>query len=418
MSDKKRTGLDKWGKYWEELTTRGWKKTEREIEGHKFNISSPDTDDYIVAIAAFGLKLKLNTLSDRMEINGREGIRPLSDIDESVIFNRLGDYGMRGEGRMRRAMHQMAVKNSYHPVREYLDGLTWDGKDWFSGLMNKLDMSSKAAPVFWRKFLIGSIAKSLKAQQNYMLVLLGPQGRGKSRLVQWLCPLPKLHHEGPISPDNKDHQIKALEHWLWEVAELDSTTRRSDRSALKHFISQKIISVRVPYGRYAITKPAVASLIGTVNEDGAGFLNDPTGNRRFAVIHLDSIDWSYDEIDVNQLWAQLYHEYKNGAEWELNQNEKEIQNMINKQHMIKSPLEELFMKHFEYDLSDDDRFMSTMDILEKLGDVGLTGDQFKNKMHLGALLTSLGLKKGKHSTKSGREYGYYGVWIANVDIKI
>jgi predicted P-loop ATPase len=62
--------------------------------------------------------------------------------------------------------------------------------------------------VFWRKWLIGSIAKMLRAQQNYMLVLLGAQGKGKSRLAEWLCPLPQLFYEGPINPDDKDSLIR------------------------------------------------------------------------------------------------------------------------------------------------------------------------------------------------------------------
>jgi predicted P-loop ATPase len=77
------------------------------------------------------------------------------------------------------------------------------------------------------------------------------------------------------------------------VAELDSTTKRSERSALKHFISTRTVKVRVPYGEVRHRKAGVASMIGTINEDGTGFLHDPTGNRRFAVIHLEAIDWSY-----------------------------------------------------------------------------------------------------------------------------
>lgn len=41
-------------------------------------------------------------------------------------------------------------------------------------------------------------------------------------------------------------------------------------------------------------------------------MNDPSGNRRFGVVQLNDIDWSYEEIDIHQLWAQIYQAYKDG----------------------------------------------------------------------------------------------------------
>jgi predicted P-loop ATPase len=245
---------------------------------------------------------------------------------------------------------------------------------------------------------------------------LGAQGRGKSRLVRWLCPLPQLFNEGPISPDNKDDQIKLLETWLWEVAELDSTTKRAERSALKHFITMRNVGVRVPYGRYAINKTAVASMIGTINEDGTGFLNDPTGDRRFVVIHLDDIDWNYTQIDIGQLWAELYAAYLSGETWELIPHEKEIQSEINKRHTISTPVEEMIMQYFVIDKTETGRFMATMDILDKLEAMGLKGDQYKNKMELGAVLTKAGLTRVQKRVGKSKVRGYEGIWFEKANI--
>lgn len=415
--NKTREGFDKHGKYIEEERANGWRKFKREVNGHSFKLIGSDTDDYIEAIKSTGLQLKLNTMSDRMEvtINGN-GTRPLNDFDESVLLGRLLDYDMKNEGYMRKSMHTLAVMNKYHPVREYLDSLQWDGRQHFIALMSKLEMTSPLAEVFWRKFLIGSIAKILHGHQNYMLVLLGGQGKGKSRLVRWLCPLPHLFHEGPIAPDNKDDQIRLINNWLWEVAELDSTTKRSERSALKYFITMKQVKVRVPYGRYDIDKTAAASMIGTINNDGSGFLNDPTGNRRFAVVHLEDIGWDYETtVDVNQLWAELYQAYKDGEAWELTRHEQEIQSEINNTHLTASPLEDLLLEWFEVDPSQDERFMSTMDILEKLELCGLKGEQFRNKMELGTVLTKLGLKQTQRRVNNKRQRGYVGIWPVNMN---
>lgn len=412
---KTREGFDKHGLFIEEQMSNGWRKIRRQIKEYEFKLIGSDTDDYIAAIKSTGLDLRLNTMSDRIEIVPPSGIRPLSDFDESVLLGRLLDYGMKNEGYMRKSIHALAVKNKYHPVKDYLDSLEWDGRQHFEALMNKIEMSSPLAAVFWRKFLIGSIAKILDGHQNFMLVLLGGQGKGKSRLVRWLCPLPHLFHEGPISPDNKDDQIRLINNWLWEVAELDSTTKRSERSALKYFITMRNVKVRVPYGRYDIDKLSAASMIGTINNDGSGFLNDPTGNRRFAVVHLEDIDWNYETtINRDQLWAELYQAYKDGEAWELTRHEQEVQAEINQSHMTESPLEELLLEWFVIDPSDT-HFSTTMSILEKLEDLGLKGDQFRNKMELGTVLTKHGLQRTRRRQDGKLQMGYTGIKPINMN---
>ena len=403
-----RKAEDAFGVFWEEKTGGGWRKFKRERNGIQFLTYGSKTDDYINSLLANGIDLCLNEMSDRVELLGKG---PLTDIQESVIINRLTDCDMKNTDKMRRAIHEAAHRSRYHPVREYLDGLTWDGQDHLAALLNKLEMSSQLADVFWRKFLIGSVAKALDAHQNFMLVLVGAQGRGKSRLVRWLCPLPELFNEGPVSPDNKDDLLLLLNNWLWEVSELDSTTRRSDRSALKHFISLKNVKVRVPYGRYPIDKPAAASMIGTVNEDGTGFLNDPSGNRRFGVVKLQGIDWSYEDIDRDQLWAQIYAAYNAGESHELTHHEQEIQNSMNLEFTLQTPLEQLFLSYFEYDPSQPDRFMSSMEILSRLADVGLEGKQYTNAIELANTMTKLGIQPAIKRDGGKQKRGYCGVWV-------
>ena len=410
-----RKGLDSFGDYWEEKTGNGWRKFKRERNGIAFMVYGSKTDDYINALHANGIDPILNEMSDRMELAGKG---PITDIQESVILNRLSDCDMKNTERMRRAIHEASHLKRYHPIKEYLEKTKWDGKDHLSAFLNKLEMSSKLADVFWRKFLIGSIAKAIDGAQNFMLVLVGAQGKGKSRLVRWLCPLPHLFNEGPVSPDNKDDLLLLLNNWLWEVSELDSTTRRADRSALKHFISLRNVKVRVPYGRYPLDKPAAASLIGTVNQDGTGFLNDPSGNRRFGVVNLVGIDWDYEKININQLWAQIYQMYKNGEPFELTQHEQEIQNEMNLEYTLQSPLEELFLNFFEHDRSQPDKFMATMDILNHLADLGLEGRQYTNKIELASVMTKLGIEPAVKRVEGKQKRGYCGVWIETQIAKV
>lgn len=406
-----RDGVDTFSAYIEEETGRGWRKVRRQLNGYDFRVYDSKTEDYIMAFKACGAEIALNDMSDRLEISwdGRP-YHPIADVDENVLFGRLLDFDMRNEGYMRKSLHTFSAINRYHPVQQYLESLEWDGQDHLAAFLNHLEMTSDGAATFWRKWLIGSVAKTLDQQQNFMLVLLGAQGKGKSRLARWLCPLPALFHEGPINPANKDDLILLLNNWFWEVAELDSTTRKADRAALKHFVTMKRVRVRVPYGRYDIDKPAAASMIGTINPDGAGFLSDPTGNRRFAVVHLDDIDWRYEtNVNRDQLWAQVYHEYTAGGSWELSSAEQEIQADINRAHMIQSPLEELLLEHYEIDPSQE-WYMGTMAILDQLETLGLRGDQYRNKMELTTILEKYGLGKSRRRTAGGNPmHGYQGI---------
>ena len=405
-----REGADQFSEYTEERTARGWRIVRRRLNGYEFRIYAPTTEDYIKAFLASGVDFRLNTMSDRLEVMvGEREPRPLSDIDESVLFARLLDYGMRNESHMRKALHTRAAENRYHPIRQYLDGLTWDGRGHFDALMHHLEMSTENAAGFWRKFLLGSLAKVLDGGQNFMLVLQGAQGKGKSRLVRWLCPLPFLFNEGPISPDNKDDLILLINNWFWEVAELDATTKRADRSALKHFVSRERVKVRVPYARYEIDKPAVASMIGTINADGAGFLNDPTGNRRFVVLDVEDIDWRYEKaIDRDQLWAELYQAYCNGEAWELTRAEQEIQRELNDGHMVQSPLEEMLLHYYEIDPSQEWR-LSSMTIIDQLMTLGLRGEQYRLKTELATLLTKFGLRRERLRVGSVQVRGFTGI---------
>ena len=186
-----------------------------------------------------------------------------------------------------------------------------------------------------RRWLIGAVGKALEARQNVMLVLDSHQAAGKSYFVRWLgSVLPDYFSEAPLNPDDKDSWIRLMSTFVWELGELGSVTRRSDREALKHLISSRIVTVRKPYHRFDTIKPALASLIGTINNE-AGFLTDPTGNRRFLVCRLTGIDWAYTKkIDPHQVWAEAVTLYKAGEPCLPTAEETKLQNAINDEYMV------------------------------------------------------------------------------------
>ena len=367
----------------------------------------PTTSDYITALSGLGYHFKMNICNDIVEVNGV----PMSDALRSKMRSQMRDLNYRHVNVMEDALIANAYDNSYHPVREYLNGLKWDGSDHITHLTDHFVDKNGYFHTFIYRWLIGAVARAFESQscQNRMLVLDGGQGLGKSYFVRWLAsPLERseLFLEGPINPDDKDSLVRLITTWIWEVSELGSTTRRSDREALKYFLSMQQVTVRKPYGRYDLVKPALAAFIGTVNNT-AGFLNDPTGYRRFMSVHLQEVNWSYDtEVDIEQVWAQAKALYDTGESWQLTPQEVECAKYANQEYEVEDPLQDIFLRHYEITNNPAD-FVATMDIRDTLNTMGNwhLRTPRSETMAIADMMKQLNAEKGRR----GDERGYSGV---------
>jgi putative DNA primase/helicase len=315
-----------------------------------------------------------------------------------------------------------ARRNPYHPIKEYLNGLVWDGGEHIDALCSHLTSSDPEvqypgdAPlplhqVYIYRWLIGAVAKVFEQAQNMALVLAGPQDMGKSTLASWLCSgLGEAYFlEKTIDPHDKDNDLRQMRTFIWEIAELDATTRKADMSALKAFITRKDATVRKAYGRYDTTRPTIASFIGTVNK-GEGFLSDPTGNRRFLVTTITSIDHAYkNRIDVNQVWAQAVALYRSGQPWRLQVNEQQAQAAANTEHEFDSPLEGWITAHFEVAAGDSYALTSgeIIDHLRAHYDIRLSGSERAQAMEISRVCQRLGIERRRPNP--ARPFMYLGL---------
>ena len=193
--------------------------------------------------------------------------------------------------------------------------------------------------MYLRKWFIGACAKVFEdGIRNPVLVIDGPQHIGKSTFVRNLCWNPEYFQEGAIRPDEKDHEIKLTNKFVWEVGELENTTSKAEVGALKDFLSRVTVSTRLPYAKYPIIKPAITSFIGTINEM-AGFLNDDSGSSRFRVFRIESIDFGYNAIDISQCWAEAMHYYRNGERNDLDPAYEKHSNSIKDSYQVSNPIE-------------------------------------------------------------------------------
>ena len=349
----------------------------------------PKTEDYKRVITWLGFSFRRNEMGNIIEVNGTK----IDDDIEAMLRNKFGDYGL-PKSVIQDVYREMALNNSYHPIKDYLNGLTWDGTDYITILVNEyLTETTDFGVIAFTRWMIGCIAKLFDGAQNFMLVMDGPQGIGKSHLARWLCPLPKYFVEGELRPDNNDHKIRSMSKWIWEVGELQATTRKADREALKGFISEQVVTVRKPYAKHDVEALMLANFIGTINETGSGFLSDPTGNRRFVTVYLAKIKHAYSkEIDVNQLWAQAMHLYKQGVTNILEPQEELRRDEINKGYETSNPLTEMFFVYYDIDKTYN-QARTAISIILRLESMGLRTNQVQNLKDLAELMKKNGISQ-------------------------
>jgi predicted P-loop ATPase len=321
-------------------------------------------------IRNMGYDFRLNQVTKRIESFGKKN-QVLDDILEKLIAAEVSRHFRVSTERLEIAITELASYNEYHPIKQYLNATPYDGGKHFDNLVSCFTNPDGLFSKWLYKWMLGSVAKVMAQAQNPMLVLNGPQGVGKSKFVQWLCKgVPSYFVESGINTGDKDTYDLLSSRWIWEVSELGASIRRSDMEALKHFITMGEVTMRVPYARHAITRPAMASLIGTINDPGGGIFNDPTGSRRFLICDITSINWQeYIKIDVNQLWAEIYVAYLGKADWELTPDDRILQEKTNIQYQPRDTIEDHIKDGFEIDISrinDPDWFVSSVDLIEYL----------------------------------------------------
>lgn len=216
------------------------------------------------------------------------------------------------------AIVTVARYNTYNPCTDWFDSLKgkWDGvpriDTWLSRYGGAEDTELNRA--MGRKTLIGALARAFNpgCKFDYVLVLEGPQGIGKSTAIRALA---GAHFYTAIDLAADKDTVDAIQGAL--IVELDemSCLERVLAQKLKGFISRTEDNVRLAYRRHSEVFPRRCIFIGTINpERGRGYLKDRTGNRRFWTVACNKFDIQAIHQDREQLWAEAYHIYNKGNE--------------------------------------------------------------------------------------------------------
>lgn len=354
------------------------------------------------------VKTRLNEMTYQVEIEmGGHTEYSAKNIDHFVVIKSLlaesnydkilnvNDYAT-----------QIAIKNMYHPVRDWITSkpLTTTGN--IQKIIDALDpLNPGLAKALITKWLVSGIRAwfcphGIAAQGA--LVLHGKQGTRKTSFLKSLLPASMIQEGHTINLNKKDSEITALSYAITELGEIMSSIKKTGNDELKAFITKERDAIRVPYGRVDTIRPRRTIFCGTVNNEQ--FLSDDTGSRRFWTVSIcESTPYINTDhgVDIQQLWAEAKSLYDSGHLWYLTPVEERQLEESNKEHEIDNPMEELVLQTYNWDSSATERKTET-DILADF-EIMPASPKFKeNKKLLKQALTKLGVDK----FKSGSIRGY------------
>lgn len=272
------------------------------------NAIKHDSHNIRHGFARLGITVRRNEFAQTDEIEGfglgQRDINDISDILASEFAKSMRFIA--SPAAIKRELVNMAHHDRYHPVREYLDGLAWDGLPrldmWLTDYCGVADSPLHRA--FAAKVFIAGVRRirSPGCKYDTMLILEGPQGTAKSSLVAAMAVNPDWFCESlDLRADDRTKAQILDRAWIVESPELSGLSKVAAQE-LKKFLSEATDTYRRPYDKVAQRYRRHCILIGTTNE--TSYLRDLTGNRRFWPVRTGHIDLAGFKGAIDQLWAE------------------------------------------------------------------------------------------------------------------
>ncbi len=266
------------------------------------------------------------------------GTRYLTDADDAGLRIYLDKYyGISNRSIVEDCLISVTAKNAFHPVRDYLNSLKWDGQERVETLLiDYLGVTdNKYTRAITRKMLAAAVTRVFRpgCKFDYVLVLIGSQGQRKSMLLsrigrQWFSDsFSTVHGKEAIE------QIQGV--WIVEMGEL-AGLKKAEVETIKHYISKPADRYRVAYGRRVENFPRQCVFFATSNNRTP--LRDASGGRRFWITNtyerepVKNVDQDLTDQEVGQIWAEAVQLYKAGEKLYLDSELELYANQVQADH--------------------------------------------------------------------------------------
>lgn len=241
---------------------------------------------------------------------------------------------------------------TFHPVRDYLKSLSWDGRARVETLL--VDYLGAEDNMYTRmvtkKWVCGAVARILRPgiKFDHMLVLTGPQGAQKSSFFRILA---KDWFTDSIQDVEGNQAVeKLMNSWIVEFGELQAFSR-SESNAIKRFITSQEDRTRLAFDRRSSYLKRQCVFAGTTNK--SEFLKDETGNRRFWPVEIKREGRTKDvfedlEKERDQIWAEAVFLWKNKkVNIYLTEEEEDLARIEQEAHREVNEKEGLIVKYLD-----------------------------------------------------------------------
>jgi hypothetical protein len=263
-----------------------------------------------LALGKLGVRVAHDVFADRTLVDGPDDVprRHLGDPELEGIYLTLdARFGFRPSiDFFRMVVQDEARRNAFHPVRDYLAALHWDGtprlEKWLAVYADAED--SEYVRAVGRLVLVAAVRRVRQPGCKFdeMLVLESRQGLDKSSALGVLAIEEQWFTDSlPLNADDKKVIETLKGRWIVEAAELQGL-RKGDVEHLKAFLSRRVDRGRPAYGRLPIEAPRQCVIVGTTNHER--YLRDSTGNRRFWPVRVACFDLDALRRDRDQIWAE------------------------------------------------------------------------------------------------------------------
>ncbi len=272
--------------------------------------------------------IRKNLLTERVDI-----VKPLGWYRDSPTLSGVDikylllyfeeNYGLTIEKKIQDAVMVIANENRYHPVRDFLNALQWDGIERIRYCLHRFlgadadDYTCEAM----RLFLLGAISRAFRPGCKFeiMLCLVGGQGAGKSSFFRLLAVQDDWFSDDLKKLDDENVYRKMQGHWLIEMSEMIATANAKSIEEIKSFLSRQKETYKVPYETHPADRKRQCVFCGTSNT--LDFLPlDRTGNRRFVpvMVHPELAEIHILDNEpaarayLIQVWAEAMEIYRSG----------------------------------------------------------------------------------------------------------